>query len=250
MSSLIEQFESTQAEEDVKANKLQRIMQSASESESDDDDEESDEDEAKKPATSDKQKRSSRDKERRKNRRKLNSSLEDELSIVSTATEVQGYEMMIMKHVNFTVQVDRAVPRQGRSEQGEDRESTAVRCETHHRGKAAASPDASKNRCSCPAGASRRYGNQEGTVSENIENKTAEVGSISSDMASGCRQPGQVAQFLEKEIDSQNTKRRRSSSRHRDRCGSFSGAAGPTPTVPAAGLAVAVPDNIRSRAIS
>ena len=44
--------------EDVKANMLQGIMQSATESESDDDDEESDEDEAKKPATSDKQKRS------------------------------------------------------------------------------------------------------------------------------------------------------------------------------------------------
>ena len=41
------------------ANMLQGIMQSASESESDDD-EQSDEDEAKKPATSDKQKRSSR----------------------------------------------------------------------------------------------------------------------------------------------------------------------------------------------
>ena len=47
--------------EEVKANMLQGIMQSASESESDDD-EERDEDEAKKPATRDKQKRSSRDK--------------------------------------------------------------------------------------------------------------------------------------------------------------------------------------------
>ena len=73
--------------EDVKANMLQGIMQSATES--DDDDEENDEDEAKKPATSDKQKRSSRDKERRENKRKLESKLKDELSIVSTATEVQ-----------------------------------------------------------------------------------------------------------------------------------------------------------------
>ena len=61
-------------------------------SESGDDDEESDEDETKKPATSDKQKRSSTDKERRKNRRKLESKLKDECSIVSTATEVQGQE--------------------------------------------------------------------------------------------------------------------------------------------------------------
>ena len=41
--------------------------------------------------------------------------------------------MMIMKHVNLTVQGDRAV-RQGHGEQGEDRESTTVvQCETHHR---------------------------------------------------------------------------------------------------------------------
>ena len=100
---------------------LQGIMQSASEHQSGDEDEESDEDEAKKPATSDKPKRSSTDKERRKNRRKLESKLKDELSI--------------RKHVNLTVQGDRAV-RQGRSEQGEDRENTtAVQCETHHRGK-------------------------------------------------------------------------------------------------------------------
>ena len=100
-------------------------------------DEESDEDEAKKPATSDKPKRSSRDKERRKNRRKLESNLKEELSIISTATEIPGQEMMIIvKHVNLTVQGDREVPRQRRSEQGEDRESTtAVRCETSHRGK-------------------------------------------------------------------------------------------------------------------
>ena len=149
LSSTIGQFEkSTEANsqytaeggrviEDVKANMLQGIMHSSSESESDDDDEEGDEDEAKKPATSDKPKRSLRDKERRKNRRKLESKLKDELSIVSTATEVQGQEMMmIMKHVNLIFQGDREVPRQGRSEQGEDRENTtAVRCETPHRGK-------------------------------------------------------------------------------------------------------------------
>ena len=117
---------------------LQGIMERSSESESDDDDDEGDEDEAKKPATSDKPKRSRRDKERRKNRRKLESTLKDELSIVSTVTEVQGQEMtmMTMKHVNLTVQGDREVPRQGRSEQGEDRENTTtVRCETPHRGK-------------------------------------------------------------------------------------------------------------------
>ena len=52
----------------------------------------------------------------------MKSKLKDELYIVSTATEVQRQEMMIiMKHVNLTVQGDRA-----------------VRCETHQR-KAAAS---------------------------------------------------------------------------------------------------------------
>ena len=104
--------------------------------ESDDEDEESDEDEAKKPATSDKPQRSSRDKERRKNRRKLESKLKDAFSIISTATEIQGQEVVkILKHVYTTVQGDREVPRQGRSEQGEDRESTAAeRCETPHRG--------------------------------------------------------------------------------------------------------------------
>ena len=65
-------------------------MQSASESESDDDDEESDEDEAKKPATSHKQKRSV------ETRRDGRTKLKDERSLVSTATEVQGQEMMMM----------------------------------------------------------------------------------------------------------------------------------------------------------
>ena len=37
------------------------------------------------------------------NRRKLKSKLKDEFSIVSTATEIQGQEMMmIMKHVNLS----------------------------------------------------------------------------------------------------------------------------------------------------
>ena len=70
--------------------------------------------------------------------------------------------------------------------------------------KVAASPEASKNRCRCPAGASRWYGHQEETVTANIENKTAEVESISSDMASERRQPVQMAQFFQKEIDTQN----------------------------------------------
>ena len=96
---------------------LQGIMQKgASESERDDDGEGNEEDEARKPATSDKQKRSSRDK-----------------------------EMMIMKHVNISP--EREVPRQGQSEQGEDRESTAaVQCEKSQ-WKAPASPESSKNRC-------------------------------------------------------------------------------------------------------
>ena len=70
--------------------------------------------------------------------------------------------------------------------------------------KATASPEASKNRCSCPAGASRWYGHQEDTSTANIENETAEVESISSDMASECRQPVQMAQFSQKEIDTQD----------------------------------------------
>ena len=112
--------------------------------------------------TSDKLKKSSGDKERRKNRRMLKSKLKDELSTVSTATEIQGQEMMmIMKHVNLAVHGDRAV-RLGQREQGEDRENTTgVRCETHHRGKLQpASPEASKNRCRCQAGANRWYGHQ------------------------------------------------------------------------------------------
>ena len=84
--------EEDESVEDVKANMLHGIMQSASESDSDDDDEESGEDEAKKPVTGDKPKRSSRDKERRKHRRKSKSKLKDDLSIVSTATEVQRQE--------------------------------------------------------------------------------------------------------------------------------------------------------------
>ena len=70
--------------------------------------------------------------------------------------------------------------------------------------KAAASPEASKNRCSCPAGASRWYVHQGETVTANIENETAEVGSISSDTASERRQPVQMAQFLLIEIDMKN----------------------------------------------
>ena len=159
--------------EDVKANMLQGIVQSASESERDDD-EESDEDEAKKPATSDKQKRSSRDQERRKNRRQWESKLKDELSSVSTGTEVQGQDMMmIMKQREST---------------------TASTMRNTSQRKAEASPEASNNRRSCPAGASRWYGHQEETVTANIENVTAEVESISSDMASERRQPVQMGQ--------------------------------------------------------
>ena len=70
--------------------------------------------------------------------------------------------------------------------------------------KAAASPEASKNRCSCPAGPSRWYGHQKETITANIVNETAEVESDSSDMASERRQPVQMAQFLQKEIDTQD----------------------------------------------
>ena len=41
-------------------------------------------------------------------------------------------------------------------------------------------------------------------ITANIENKTAEIGGISSDMAFERRQPVQMAQFLHKEIDTQN----------------------------------------------
>ena len=95
--------------------------------------------------------------------------------------------MMIMKHVNLTVQGDREVPKQGRSEQGEDRESIrAVQCETS--GKLQPFPNHPRIRW---------YGHQEETISANIENQTAEVGSISSDMASEREQPVQMAQFSE-----------------------------------------------------
>ena len=70
--------------------------------------------------------------------------------------------------------------------------------------KAAASPEAPKNRCSCPARASRCCGHQEETITANIESETSEVESISSDMASERRQPAQTAQFLQKETDTQN----------------------------------------------
>ena len=78
-------------------------------------------------------------------------------SIISTETEIHGHEvMLIMKHVNLTVQGSREVPRQGRSEQGQDRRSTtAVPYEATSQRKAAASPEASKNRCSCLAGATQ-----------------------------------------------------------------------------------------------
>ena len=53
----------------------------------------------------DKPKRSGGDKERRKSRRKVGVQVEIEQSIISTATVVKGQEMMlIMKHVNLTVQ--------------------------------------------------------------------------------------------------------------------------------------------------
>ena len=73
-----------------------------------------------------------------------------------------------------------------------------VQCDTHR--EKLQPPEASKNRCSCPARASRWCGHQEETITANIENETAEVESISSDMAFERRQPVQMAQFLQKEI--------------------------------------------------
>ena len=66
--------------------------------------------------------------------------------------------------------------------------------------KAAASPEASKNRCSCPAGASRWYGHQEETVTANVENETAEVESISSES----KRSSLRSHFLQKETDTRN----------------------------------------------
>ena len=110
-----------------------------------------------------------------------------------------------MKHLNLTVQEDRAV-RQGQSEQGEDRASTtAVQCETHHRGSCSQSRSIQEPmKFSSRGNPIRRYGHQEETLTTNIESETAEVESISSDMASECRQPVQMAQFLQKEIDTQD----------------------------------------------
>ena len=74
----------------------------------------------------------------------------------------------------------------------------------HTTEKAAASPEASKNQCGGPAGAIRWYGHQEEIITANIENETAEVESIRSDMASERRQPVQMAQCLQKEPDTQD----------------------------------------------
>ena len=81
----------------------------------------------KKPVINVKLKRSSQAKERRKSRRILESKLKNERSIISTAMEVKGQEMMLIrKHANLTVQRGREVTRQGRSERVEDRESTSA----------------------------------------------------------------------------------------------------------------------------
>ena len=63
----------------------------------------------KKPVINVKLKRSGRDKERRKSRRKLKSKSKNERSIISTAMEVKGQEMMLTrKHANLTVQRQRS----------------------------------------------------------------------------------------------------------------------------------------------
>ena len=82
----------------------------------------------KKPVINVKPKRSAQGMERRESRRrKLKTKLKNELSTISTVMDVKGQEMMrIRKHVNLTVQGGREVPRQGRSERVEDRESTST----------------------------------------------------------------------------------------------------------------------------
>ena len=82
---------------------LQSIMQSARESERDDHDEERMRPRSPRPVTN----RGDPAETRRDGRTDVSweSKLKDEFSIVSTATEVQGQEMMmIMTHVNLTVQ--------------------------------------------------------------------------------------------------------------------------------------------------
>ena len=101
----------------------------------------------KKPATSHKQKRSSRDMEM----------------------------MMIMEHENFTVQRDRSTETSTKRTRRSSRKHHSSTRRNISQRKAAASPEASKNRCRCPAGASKWYGHQEETITANIENETAEV---------------------------------------------------------------------------
>ena len=89
---------------------------------------------------------------------------------------------------------------------------------------------------------------KEETVTANIENKTAEVGSISSDTASERRQPVQMAQFLLIEIDMKNMNSVVAPLTTRIDAAVSQPQQFQHSKVPA--TIPAVPDNIRSRAIS
>ena len=145
-----------------------------------------DEAEAKKPATSDRPKRSK---------------LKDELSIISTATEIQGQEtMMIMKHMNLTVQ--------GQMYRDKDEVNKVKIEKAPHQYNAEHLTEESCSHAVWPSGRDNYHEHRERdsrgreTVSTN--------GSI---LAEGNRHT--------------EHEHRRSSSHHRDRGGNFSGAAGP-----------------------
>ena len=156
--------------------------------------------------------------------------MKDELSIVSTATEVQGQEMMIiMKHVNLSVQGDRAA-RQGQSEQGEDRESTMRNTSQRKLQPVPKHPrtDAVVQQGQAHGMATRRKQSRTSRTSRDREHQL------------GHATPAQTASANGSILTERNRytrhEHRRSSSHHRDRCGSFPSAADG---------AAAVPDNIR-----
>ena len=96
-----------------------------------------------------------------------------------------------MKHVNLTAQGDRSTETKTKWTRRRSKEHHSRTMPNTSQRKAAASPEASKNRCNCPAGASRWYGYEEETITPNITstkaaivNNAAEVARISSDLAS------------------------------------------------------------------
>ena len=122
-----------------------------------------------------------------------------------------------MKDVNFAVQGDREVPRQGRSEQGEDRRNTTTaQCETPHRESCSLFRSIQESMQLCQARASTWYGHQQETISTNsdstkaaFENKAAEVqirisGSPRLKCCTSSKRSSLRSPFLQKEVDTQN----------------------------------------------